>query len=244
MSPIKIRCACGNVVYAPEERVGQTGQCPNCSRAIKVELPPPEVSSHNTPQQQTVYQQTVKLSLFTRFLNFIFYIAFLLLLSGFIALHTCSTTQISSFEWFGCVWLKNQWQSNENYLLETKNIQQQWANESWVWAKTYWPSNSSHNNPATKETVIEEDNMPIMGTPDTDGPTKVNSQTPNQPSLKSPHTNPSNTKPRPKQPTNQPAPKTTTASNSTSSQNTQNNTSNTYTKPSTDPNNMIGIWQD
>ena len=50
--PIKIRCACGNVLLAPEDRIGQTGKCPACNRSITVELPPAEAEKLAAAQEE------------------------------------------------------------------------------------------------------------------------------------------------------------------------------------------------
>ncbi len=85
--PIKIRCACGNVLLAPEDRVGDTGKCPACNRSIKVEMPRSSDTRKLLPQpENTAKEDTSKYfmlkrkpSWIRRILSFPVYALFLLL---------------------------------------------------------------------------------------------------------------------------------------------------------------------
>lgn len=106
--PIKIRCACGNILLSPEERVGQTGRCPACNRAITVELPAPiKESAVDTKPIEAIsttgeipkeLQKTPKPSWLVRLVSLGVYLFFILLSGGIVALHVFTPQEILSLE--------------------------------------------------------------------------------------------------------------------------------------------------
>lgn len=100
--PIKIRCACGNVLLAPEDRVGETGKCPNCNRSIKVEMPRSSDTKKLLPHPENEKEESKhfilkrKPSWIRRILAFPVYAIFLLLVSFIVSIHSFSEVEIQT----------------------------------------------------------------------------------------------------------------------------------------------------
>ena len=125
--PIKIRCACGNVLLAPEDRVGEVGKCPNCNRSIKVEMPRSSDTKKLLPHPENETKEDASLKHFTlrrkpswirRILSFPVYTVFLLLLLFVISIQSFSEAKIIAY----C----NQYVPDEIWLQEqillTRNV--------------------------------------------------------------------------------------------------------------------------
>ena len=108
--PIKIRCACGNILLAPEERLGQIGKCPGCDLSIPVELP--KLKNEEIPSKSQSIKTTAKFSFLCKFLSLGIYLVFFLLLACFLALHLVDKPPFP-----------NQYKEP---LLMIKNIQHHW----------------------------------------------------------------------------------------------------------------------
>ncbi len=138
---IKIRCACGNVLCAPEERLGNTGRCPNCNRQIKVERPTEERPNTNK-DNSFIFKESKPLTVsssegqknnlqtkpnwFIRLLSFGIYTLFTFLFIGIILLHALPNERISSFSWLGIKQLKEIWQNYEGFAFMTKDVHRNW----------------------------------------------------------------------------------------------------------------------
>ena len=124
--PIKIRCACGNVMLAPEERVGQTGNCPACNRAITVDLPAgsegvPEQAGAEGPAQQPHQPLGMqKVSFVNRLFSALVYLVFFGLLGSLIMLHYSSDRTLSRIQPKKPAFLKKYWQENRDTFLYIK----------------------------------------------------------------------------------------------------------------------------
>ncbi len=150
--PIKIRCACGNVLYAPEEKLGEAGTCPQCNRTVIVELPPEEKAKmlfQPTPKNTTIPPK--KTPWICKILGCMIYIFFVSLVIGLLFLHITPNTTLENFHWWNQAYLQKQWQEIQEPILMIKNIQRQWY--QCVISKC---QASSHQSVPKKEPTLEE----------------------------------------------------------------------------------------
>jgi hypothetical protein len=138
--PIKIRCSCGNILMAPEERIGQTGHCPSCNRAITVELPSTEPDSMSDTAESAKNPEPAavpapvkprKRSFIVRLAALGLYLFFFLLAGGMTALHVGTENDIRSLHIEHPAWLQEEWQADCELLLISRADQQRMADKIW-----------------------------------------------------------------------------------------------------------------
>ncbi len=127
---IKIRCACGNVLLAPENRVGQAGQCPSCNRSITVRIP------HCHHEGATTYQDENEASLenflpkdkpsfLLRLLSAFFYLLSILIFVSVITLHVFTKEQIKDSA-VSYPWLQEHWEEYKEPIIMVRDVQRSW----------------------------------------------------------------------------------------------------------------------
>lgn len=140
--PIKIRCGCGNILMAPDERIGQTGHCPACNRAITVELPSGEPESMSDTAESAKSPEPagttlpaavkpVRRTLFTRLGTLCVYLLFLALTTAIVCLHVFTPQQLDQLEVSQCAWLDEQWQASRELLFEARAEQRTMVQKIW-----------------------------------------------------------------------------------------------------------------
>ena len=127
LMPIKIRCVCGNVLLAPEDRVGQTGKCPTCNRAITVESPYSKNTDSKTGKTanaklvkgDNLKFRAKKKSLVNKFFSLLIYLIFFILIFSLFSLHYFSEQEITKFS-FKNKKLQEIWTENQSFILLIK----------------------------------------------------------------------------------------------------------------------------
>ena len=133
--PIKIRCACGNILLAPEDRIGETGKCPACNRSIKVELPATEAEKiaaarDGGPQSMKFSPSKKKRSFLSRLIATSIYVFFLILLAFTTSIHYFSHGQITNLK-FQQPYLQKTWAYCQETVLMIRTTQREYFESLW-----------------------------------------------------------------------------------------------------------------
>ena len=160
--PLKIRCSCGAILLAPEERIGQTGKCPSCNRSIAVDLSMSKTQeimhklelekTQRMEQQQLSTTQPMnsniaKKSLIHKMLTLLIYIVFLALVFGITVLHYSEDIRTIEIE---STALKDTWEDCKEPLYEIREIHRAW------FRKMFGGENTSNNSSDMVERKINE----------------------------------------------------------------------------------------
>lgn len=162
--PLKIRCSCGAILLAPEERIGQTGKCPSCNRSIAVDLSMSKTQeimhklelekTQRMEQQQLSSTQPMnsniaKKSLVHKILTLLIYIVFFVLVIGMTILHYAEDVRTLQIE---SAVFKNTWEDCKGPLYEIREIHRGWYRQLFGGKNT----SSKTSNESTSQSKINE----------------------------------------------------------------------------------------
>ncbi|WP_372370855.1 hypothetical protein [Candidatus Uabimicrobium sp. HlEnr_7] len=136
--PLKIRCSCGAILLAPEERIGQTGKCPSCNRSIAVDLSMSKtqeimhklelektqrMEQHQLNSTQPTNSNIAKKSIIHKILTLLIYVVFFGLVTGTLFLHY--SKDIRNINVNNST-MKDLWQNYKEPLHEIREIHRAW----------------------------------------------------------------------------------------------------------------------
>lgn len=135
--PLKIRCSCGAVLLAPEERIGQIGKCPSCNRSISVDLSMSKTQeimqklelekTQRTEQEKfnnaPANEKKVKKSFINKILSLFIYSIFFILVTGLFFIHY--TKDLSDIK-VSNSWLQSIWEEQKESLIGIKYSHRYW----------------------------------------------------------------------------------------------------------------------
>jgi hypothetical protein len=125
---IKIRCACGNLMLVPNNRLGQTGNCPACNRSITVQLSQDmnsllADSKDSSVAQELSTNQKKKKSVINKLLTLFVYSCFLLLISTSVLIFAADKVKPKYLQKVPA--MEEIWDNNQGLILYTRSFYQE-----------------------------------------------------------------------------------------------------------------------